>query len=673
MAQNEVVQDTMFTLPSLKDVMNKLPNEVFQIDTAKALTRLMKCVLFAATGYVLATYLPWFYLPVVWIFLGLVYTGLSSVAYDCGRGSFSKYGIVNYVVGNIVSWPLLIPFESWRLQWRNTNFRENVYSLARSNGWWLSTTIEFLKSNFDIGFIYKPGNRRRILVSMALFYTFVFVFFPLMLTLGGFWGLCKFWLIPWILYHFWMSSFFRTAFNTQGVKIPITDDTHVRVTFSLPKHYPAFLEFITNDVNYVLSSTRSLTDAFSRKFKGVIPNHNLKESFKILRSTVSESDQFISDYKFNYIAGTFFFLSVILSAVAYLSIPLHSETLVLSVVWYFLGMIGVGVGYHRYYCHKSFEINSDKLKMFLLTFASSTFVGDGIWWCNKHLKHHLYNGTDRDPFYKGNGFLYSHIGWLLWKNKYEINEEVKDFKENDELQMQRLLYVPMSIITGIIMPTLIAGFFWNDYLGGFFYASAVKSLFTFNTWLFSNSLPMFFGKKKYSHNYSARDSIIVSFLTFGDASNNFHHEYYKDYRNGYSTFSFDPCRWTIFILSKLGLVSNLRKMQNKEIKKSELVMKDKGLEREKEFIDWGPSIEDLPEMTWKELKDTVKNNEKYLVVIDNIVCDVTKFLSIHPGGPKYLKAYNGRDATDAFNGKVYDHSNAGRNVKRHMYVARIVE
>ena len=51
-----------------------------------------------------------------------------------------------------------------------------------------------------------------------------------------------------------------------------------------------------------------------------------------------------------------------------------------------------------------------------------------------------------------------------------------------------------------------------------------------------------------------------------------------------------------------------------------------------------------------------------LIVIAGFIHDVSDFLEEHPGGRHLLVKYIGRDATTAFFGGVYDHSNAAHNV-----------
>ncbi len=56
-----------------------------------------------------------------------------------------------------------------------------------------------------------------------------------------------------------------------------------------------------------------------------------------------------------------------------------------------------------------------------------------------------------------------------------------------------------------------------------------------------------------------------------------------------------------------------------------------------------------------------------------MVHDVSHFVQEHPGGDAYLRANYGRDATAKFNGVVYKHSTAARNILAGLRVARLLE
>ena len=54
--------------------------------------------------------------------------------------------------------------------------------------------------------------------------------------------------------------------------------------------------------------------------------------------------------------------------------------------------------------------------------------------------------------------------------------------------------------------------------------------------------------------------------------------------------------------------------------------------------------------------------DRPLVLISGFIHDVSSFMDEHPGGIHLVKKNLGKDATTAFFGGVYDHSNAAHNV-----------
>ena len=54
-------------------------------------------------------------------------------------------------------------------------------------------------------------------------------------------------------------------------------------------------------------------------------------------------------------------------------------------------------------------------------------------------------------------------------------------------------------------------------------------------------------------------------LTNGEGFHNFHHRFPSDYRNGYRWYHWDPSKWLIFALSKVGLAWDLRRTSDQRI------------------------------------------------------------------------------------------------------------
>src|SRR5207247_6591083 len=64
----------------------------------------------------------------------------------------------------------------------------------------------------------------------------------------------------------------------------------------------------------------------------------------------------------------------------------------------------------------------------------------------------------------------------------------------------------------------------------------------------------------------------------GEGYHNYHHEFQHDYRNGVKPWQFDPTKWAIWILSRLGLTSQLRRVPAEKIQLTEIAEKQRQLE-----------------------------------------------------------------------------------------------
>lgn len=62
----------------------------------------------------------------------------------------------------------------------------------------------------------------------------------------------------------------------------------------------------------------------------------------------------------------------------------------------------------------------------------------------------------------------------------------------------------------------------------------------------------------------------MALLTFGEGYHNYHHEFQHDYRNGVKPWHWDPTKWTIWLLSKVGLVHDLRRVPDSKILLAEM-------------------------------------------------------------------------------------------------------
>ncbi|MDW7975902.1 MAG: fatty acid desaturase [Leptospiraceae bacterium] len=237
------------------------------------------------------------------------------------------------------------------------------------------------------------------------------------------------------------------------------------------------------------------------------------------------------------------------------------ETVVLAVFMWVASGMSITVGYHRHFSHRSYKTKKWIEYLYIL-FGSSALEMSVVEWAFDHRNHHRYTDTEKDPYSIKKGFWYAHILWLFSKRGVEPGKPEIDFKKVGDLwkdpfiRFQHKYFIPMAIFMGFLFPGLIA-LLWNDFWGGVLIAGLVRSVIVHHGTFAINSVCHAIGKQPYSLSETARDSWISALLTFGEGYHNFHHKFPGDYRNAILPWQYDPSKWFIWILSKLGLAWDL--------------------------------------------------------------------------------------------------------------------
>ena len=250
--------------------------------------------------------------------------------------------------------------------------------------------------------------------------------------------------------------------------------------------------------------------------------------------------------------------------------------------------------------------------------------------------------------------------------------EIHDLKEDKLVVFQHKNYVPIALFMAFLFPALVAHFGWNDFRGGLYIAGFLRLFFVHHATFCVNSLAHFAGESVYSDRHTAKNSVITAVITMGEGYHNFHHEFPSDYRNGVKWYQYDPTKVFIRVCSLIGLTYNLKKFPENEIQKGMLQMQRKKIDQKMEKLNWGPDVNALPLYTMEQVKAESKGADgKSWMVIDGFVIDYRSFADTHPGGERIMRAFKGKDATKAFYGTVYKHSQAGRNLQATLRVGRV--
>lgn len=342
------------------------------------------------------------------------------------------------------------------------------------------------------------------------------------------------------------------------------------------------------------------------------------------------------------------------------------QTALFSVFWYFVTGLGITAGYHRLWAHRSY--NASKPLEYALAMAGAGAVQGSIkWWSRGHRAHHRYTDTDLDPYGAHHGLFWSHMGWMIMKPRRKPGvADVSDLTKNPVVRFQHKWYLELLFLVAFILPTIIPGLFWGDFRGGYFYAGAMRLVFVHHSTFCVNSLAHWLGTSPFDDKHTPRDHVITAFVTIGEGYHNFHHQFPMDYRNAIKWYQYDPTKWFIVACQTIGLASHLKTFPENEISKGQLTMKLKALRADQDRFSWPTDSADLPVITWDSFQEQSK--DRPLILVSGFIHDVSSFLDEHPGGRHLLSKNVGRDATTAFHGGVYDHSNAAHNLLAMMRV-----
>lgn len=354
-------------------------------------------------------------------------------------------------------------------------------------------------------------------------------------------------------------------------------------------------------------------------------------------------------------------------------VPLQRNVLMFAIFYYGLGGISITAGYHRLWSHRSYDA-SWPLRLIYAFFGAASVEGSIKWWGHSHRIHHRYTDTPRDPYDARRGLFFSHMGWMIMKPnpKNRARADISDLNADWIVRFQHRHYILIMLLAAFVVPTVVCGYFFNDYLGGFIYAGVIRIFCIQQATFCINSMAHYIGAQPFDDRRTPRDNWLTALVTFGEGYHNFHHEFPTDYRNAIRWYQYDPTKVLIYTTCLLGLAGGLKKFPQNIIDQGVLQQKQKRLDKVKQRLDWGPSLTDLPVWDREEFEEQSKSRPG-LVIIGGIVHDISSYIEEHPGGEALIKAARGKDATKAFTGGVYRHSNAAHNTLTQFRVAVLKE
>jgi len=240
--------------------------------------------------------------------------------------------------------------------------------------------------------------------------------------------------------------------------------------------------------------------------------------------------------------------------------------LIVFATMYALTGLGITVGFHRLFTHRSFKTGK-AVRAVLAALGSMAIEGPVISWVADHRKHHVFSDQEGDPHsphvdhghgLKGalRGLMHAHLGWLFIHTQRGLKSRYAPDLIADPIvnwvSRTFLLWVIASLTLPFLLGWAIGGTL-DAALTGLLWGGAVRMLVLHHSTYSINSLCHFFGRQRFKTGDESRNLWWLSVFTFGESWHNNHHAFPTSARHGLGRFQIDTSAWVIWALEKTGL------------------------------------------------------------------------------------------------------------------------
>ncbi len=236
---------------------------------------------------------------------------------------------------------------------------------------------------------------------------------------------------------------------------------------------------------------------------------------------------------------------------------------------YVLTALGITVGYHRLFVHRSFETNI-AVKFVFAVLGSMAVQGPLLRWVAMHRRHHQHADKPGDPHSphvhdKGvlgvlRGIWHSHIGWFFDPDPPDLDRYVEDLSRSRALRAASALF-PLWIALGLLVPAVLGGLMtrtWSGVWTGLIWGGLVRIFLVHHVTWSVNSACHLWGLRPYRSDDESRNNAVFGVLAMGEGWHNTHHAFPTSARHGLSWWQIDVSYWVIRCMTWLGLASKVR-------------------------------------------------------------------------------------------------------------------
>lgn len=243
-------------------------------------------------------------------------------------------------------------------------------------------------------------------------------------------------------------------------------------------------------------------------------------------------------------------------------------SMLLTVLFFVLGSIGLGIGFHRHFTHHAFKTSAAG-KAVLGVLGTWSLQGPIVSWVADHRRHHRFADQQYDPHSpwaddnglidnRFAGWFHAHMGWKFKVAVSDENRYVPDLLKDPVVMFISRHYWVVAI-AGLLAPG-VPGFLyggWDECLSCLLWAGCIRAILLHQFEGIANSITHLFGTKVDGSQDESRNNLWLSVVLMGEGLHSYHHQNATLAMN--EPARFDAFGHVLVFFERFGMVWELRK------------------------------------------------------------------------------------------------------------------
>jgi stearoyl-CoA desaturase (delta-9 desaturase) len=236
---------------------------------------------------------------------------------------------------------------------------------------------------------------------------------------------------------------------------------------------------------------------------------------------------------------------------------------------YLATALGITVGYHRLFTHRSFR-TPRPVAAILAALGSMAVEGPVLQWVAVHRRHHQHSDDHDDPHSPHThgaslwgvvrGMWHAHMGWLFRAPPRRLTRYVRDLRKDRLVRRMSRLF-PLWVLLGLLIPAALGGVLtlsWTGALLGFLWGGLVRIFLVHHVTWSINSVCHIWGARPFRSHDESRNNAIFGVLALGEGWHNNHHAFPTSARHGLRWWQLDISYMVIRAMGLVGLARDIR-------------------------------------------------------------------------------------------------------------------